>query len=120
MGAKKIMDAEVKKQSSPAAPLEVFFDDPRLHMTIAGRMIVRVAAWTVYLVVIGATVTFLISSIPQVRFAGIFLILMLADFLLHRGEGDLPMAEVPKTGKINAADVLRPSASSALERAFDA
>jgi ATP-dependent Clp protease ATP-binding subunit ClpC len=95
------------------------FDDPRLAMSVAGRFLVRVVNWTAYLVFIAATFTFLISGVVRLRLFGVFLALMLIDFIIHRNEGDMPIAELPKGGMVNVASVLRPSAFLALERAFD-
>jgi len=98
----------------------IFFDDPRLRMTVAGRLLVRVVTWITYLVFLAATFTFLISGIIRLRFLGILLALALVDLLVHRGEGDVPMAELGRAKKINAACVMRPAAFAVLERTFDA
>jgi ATP-dependent Clp protease ATP-binding subunit ClpC len=119
-----------------AKPPNLFFDEPQLRMTVAGRLIVRVVTWITYLVLIGAACTFLISSVIQLRAVGIFLILILLDIFIHRGEGDLPISELPKDTeknsaaaattadlpgeRINVARLLRPAALTALERSFDA
>ena len=115
---------------------DIFFDDPRLRMTVAGRFLIRIITWITYLVVLAATFTFLISGIVRLRFLGVFLGIMLVDLLIHRGEADVPIAELPSAAagvtalagaklgsgnvKINAASAMRPAAFSALERAFDA
>ncbi len=112
----------------PSTP-QLFLDEPQLRMTVAGRLLVRVVTWITYLVLIAAAGTFLISSIVQLRAAGIFLALILLDIFIHRGEGDLPIVELPKEPaagttksgeRINLARVLRPTALTALERSFDA
>ncbi len=98
---------------------ELRFDDPRLKMTIAGRFTVRVVSYITYLVLLFATATLLISGMRPLRYAGIFLGLVFLDRLVHRGEADLPIAELPSQGKINLAWLLTPAAFSALARAFD-
>jgi ATP-dependent Clp protease ATP-binding subunit ClpC len=99
----------------------IFFDDPRLRMTVAGRFLVRIVTWVTYLVFSAATFTFLISGSIRLRFAGIFLGLMLVDILVHRGEGDVPIAELPKPiAGVNVAKSIRPAAFVVLERTFDA
>jgi ATP-dependent Clp protease ATP-binding subunit ClpC len=118
---------EILMDEIAAAHSEISFYDPRLRMTIAGRLLVRVVTWITYLVVIAATFTFLISGVVRLRAAGILLGLILIDLLIHRGEGDLPIAELPKSGanniggntQINVARVMRPSAFATLEHAFD-
>ncbi len=102
------------------ANFQISFNDPRLHMTIAGRLLVRVATWIAYLVLIAATFTFLMSSAIRLRMAGVFLGLLLVDILIHRGEGDVPISELQKSGAINVARVMRPATFAVLERTFDA
>jgi len=116
--------------AGPVQPPNLYLDEPRLRMTVAGRLLVRVVTWITYLVLIGAACTFLISSIIQLRAAGIFLVLILLDIFIHRGEGDLPINELSKNlaasspgapgERINLARLLRPAALTALERSFDA
>jgi ATP-dependent Clp protease ATP-binding subunit ClpA len=95
------------------------FADPRLGMTVGGRFLVRVVTWIFYLALLGAIFTFLISSIVRLRFIGLFLLLILIDYIIHRGEGDVPIGELAKSGTVNVDRVMRPAAFSALERAFD-
>ncbi len=102
-----------------------FFDDPRLRMSVAGRLLVRVAGWVMYLVLIGATIALLVSGIGALRAAGVLLALIVIDFIEHRGEGDVPISELRPLletpgRKINLADVMRPATFTALERGFDA
>lgn len=89
-------------------------------MTVLGRMLVRVAAWTTYLICSAAAFTFLISSIFRLRFISILLVLFLLDVFLHRRDGDMPTFEIPAMGFVNVAPVMRPSTYGIIERAFDA
>ena len=98
---------------------ELYFDDPRLRMTVAGRFFVRVVSYITYLVLVFATATFLISEIKPLRLFGVLLTLFIADRLVHWGEADFPVAELPASGKVNLASIMRPSAFSALSSAFD-
>lgn len=98
---------------------ELYFDDPRLRMTVAGRFTVRVLSYVAYLVLIFATGTFLMSEIMPLRAAGIFLVLFFIDRIVHWGEADVPISELPARGKINLARFIKPSAFGALSRAFD-
>lgn len=116
------MDTPTKTSST------LSFNDPRLHMTIAGRLLIRVVSWVTYLVLIAAAFTLLISSIIRLRFAGVFLVMILLDIFIHRGEGDIPIAELPKVdpalkslpATINTAKLMRPATFLVLERGFDA
>ena len=58
--------------------LEVYFDDPRLKMTIPGRMFVRAGAYVGYLVWIAATGTFILSDLGWLRALGVFFALVLS------------------------------------------
>jgi ATP-dependent Clp protease ATP-binding subunit ClpC len=99
---------------------DFYFDDPRLRMTIAGRMLVRVISYVSYLVFIVATVVFLLArDIPTLFYLGMFLVLVLVDLLVHRGEGDTPVSELPKTGRINLAETMGVPAFTVIERAVD-
>ena len=99
---------------------EFSFDDSRMRMTIAGRMLVRVISYISYLVLFVATFMFLLSyDIRPLFYLGLFLLLVVVDLFIHRGEGDLPISELPKQGKVNLAEVMDRSAFSALEHAVD-
>ncbi len=88
-------------------------------MTVAGRFFVRVVAAIAYLVLIFAMVTFLVSSIIPLRYAGIFLIIFFLDLLMHWSEADMPISELPVSGKVNLARIMKPSAFAVMSRAFD-
>jgi hypothetical protein len=102
---------------------ELYFDDPRLKMTVAGRFLVRTVSYIAYLVLVAGMVTFLISGVAALRFLGIFLLFFILDRMIHRREGDKPISELPKhhegTLKINLAHLTSPASFSALDRAFD-
>src|SRR3989344_754712 len=76
------------------APTQLVFDDPRLHMTVFGRILVRVVSYVARLVTLVAAVDFTLSDIPWIKWLGIFLILFLLDQLFHFGEGDRPLTEL--------------------------
>lgn len=106
--------------SSNISKYDIYFDDPRLRMTMAGRMLVRVVSYVSYLVLVVATFLFLLArDIPALFYLGMFLLLVLVDLAIHRGEGDVPISELPKAGKINLAETMSPAASAAIERAAD-
>lgn len=95
------------------------YKDPRLLMTFPGRLFVRVLSYVMYLVTAATAASFLLSGVWGLRYAGIFLALFLFDRFLHLNEGDKPLIELPKRGRVNMASYLRPKAFAALERAFD-
>jgi ATP-dependent Clp protease ATP-binding subunit ClpC len=102
---------------------QFYFDDPRLRMTIAGRILVRVISYIAYLVLGVATFVALLSyDIRPLFYLGVFLLLVVIDLFVHRGEGDMPISELPKTApnkKVNLADVMNIAAFNVLERAVD-
>jgi ATP-dependent Clp protease ATP-binding subunit ClpC len=107
-------------QQKPFDPSLIYLDDPRLRMTAVGRMIVRAVSMVVALVLIAATVTFLLSGVRFLVFIGIFLMLFLGDRMIHRGKGDVPISEIAiGVDRVNLTRVTTPAAFLALERAFD-
>ena len=108
---------------SKTSKYEFYFDDPRLRMTIAGRILVRVISYVSYLVLVVATLVFLLArDIKPLFYMGMLLVLVLADLLIHRGEGDTPISELPEGGRdirVNLADVMNSAAFSVIERAVD-
>jgi ATP-dependent Clp protease ATP-binding subunit ClpC len=106
--------------SQKISKYEFHFDDSRLRMTVAGRMLVRVVSYVSYFVLFVATFMFLLSYDIRVLFYfGLFLLLVDIDILVHHGEGDMPISELPKNGKINLAGTMNRTAFNVLERAVD-
>jgi ATP-dependent Clp protease ATP-binding subunit ClpC len=110
---------EIASRSVPGQELVLYYEDPRFLMTLPGRLLVRVLSYVGYLVLIAAAAAFLLSGIGGLRYTGVFLALFLFDRFLHVNEGDRPLIELPKKGKVNLSSYLRPKAFTALERAFD-
>jgi ATP-dependent Clp protease ATP-binding subunit ClpC len=106
--------------SQKISKYEFHFDDPRLRMTVAGRMLVRVISYVSYFVLFVATFMFLLSyDIRALFYFGLFLLLVDIDILVHHGEGDMPISELPKDGKINLAGTMNEAAFNVFERAVD-
>ncbi len=98
---------------------EIYFDDPRLRMTVPGRLFVRAGIYIVYLVGVAAAASFIISDLGWLRALGAFLVLVLLDRLIHAGQADKPVSFMPASGRVNLTRYLRPPAFSVIERAFD-
>lgn len=101
---------------------EFYFDDPRLRMTFAGRILVRVISYIAYLVLAVATFAFLLArDIPALFYGGMFLVLVDIDLLIHHGEGDTPISELPRDAhtRVNLAGVMDTAAFNVIERAAD-
>lgn len=102
------------------AGLELYFDDPRLHLPVFGRFLVRGIATVAYLVL--TTAAFVLIFFPELRPAlwfGIFLLLFLIDRALHLKKSDRILTELPETGRANLARFLSPQAEEVLENALD-
>jgi ATP-dependent Clp protease ATP-binding subunit ClpA len=102
-----------------AMALEFSFGDPRFRMTLGGRFLVRTVSYISYLVFAAATITMLISGVAWFFYLGLLLILFFLDRLVHRGQGDRPIARMPRTGNVNIAPSFAPESFSIMERAFD-
>lgn len=101
---------------------ELYFDDPRLRMTLPGRALVRVARYVIYLLLIALNITFFLASdpgLPWLRALGGALLLFFVDKILHFGEADIPLDEIPRSGRVNVASYLKPKAFALLEKSFD-
>ena len=98
---------------------EMYFDDPRLRMTIPGRIFVRTSVYVGYLVLVAAAFTLLLSDLTWLRALGIFLTLFLVDRAMHRRDADRDFSEMPESGRVNLAKYTRPRAFSVLEKAYD-
>jgi hypothetical protein len=97
----------------------ISFDDSRLRMTVAGRLLTRVVTYVVYLVLVAAAFTFLLSDIRPLFFTGLFLVLFIIDIAIHYGQGDIPISELKKGQPINVAKLMHSRAFAAIERATD-
>ncbi len=67
--------------------LELFFDDPRLHMTIVGRFLVRFITKISFFLVWILAVTLLLSNDERLFWVGMLLALYLAHKSYHFGKG---------------------------------
>lgn len=97
----------------------LYFNDPRLAMTIGGRIFARIVAYIGYLVLFASVFTFLISDVNAPRAFGVVLLLFLIDRLIHLREADRELRELPVDESANLARFLRPAAFSVIEKSFD-
>jgi len=98
---------------------ELYFSDPRLGMTIVGRLFVRALNNVSYLVFGVAVATALFSEVRWVFWLGVLLGTFLIDRIIHVREGDRRIDELPETGRINIERCLAPAAFTVLEKAYD-
>jgi len=96
-----------------------YFREPRLLMTLGGRIVTRVASYVSYIVFLVGGLTLIFSDVTRLKFLGVLILLFFADMIFHLGEGDKPFSEMNEEGQVNLAGHLSPSAYSSLEKSFD-
>lgn len=95
-----------------------YFHEPRLLMTSAGRLFVRVIFYATYGILAAACVNFLLSDITWIFWLGVLIALVLADRIKHYGRAEHSIRG--KTGeKANLADFLTPDSFSILEFGYE-
>src|SRR3989338_11681060 len=104
----------------PSNPeVTLVFEDPRLRLSGAGRFVVRVVSWMTLFLITGVGTMFVLSDIESLGALGGLLLLFLLDRLWHSKQGDRPIREFPKEGRVNVAKCVTPAAFGTLERAFE-
>lgn len=88
-------------------------------MTFVGRLSVRVVSYLSYLVLAAATLTLLFSDVEWLFWLGVLGALFLGDRIIHLREGDRPIPEMPRRGRVNLTHYLSPQAFALIERAYD-
>lgn len=99
--------------------IHVYYNDPRLHMMVVGRFVVRFIIYSFYGILVAAAVAFSTSDIIWLNSLGWLIVLFFGDRLLHFGKAERSLAKLPKRGKINAAAYTLAQTYSAIEWAFD-
>lgn len=100
---------------------QLFLENPRLKMNIAGQFILKSIASCGYVLFVIAIFTFLLSDIKWLFWLGILGLLFLADNLFHSRQADssLTLINFKNAGsfKINITQYLTPASFSILEQA---
>ncbi len=99
---------------------EFVLEDPRLSMTVWGRLFVRAVSVTAYIILVIGTGMGLVADIGWVRWTAVFFALVLADRVLHRHEGDAPIPDLLGRERANVAGSILPGLAPTVEHAFDA
>lgn len=97
---------------------ELYFKEPRLQMTIGGRLLVRLVTYAGYALTLIATAMFLAGDVRPLRAAGALLGLFLLSRIKSIGKAERDLVRVPR-GRVNVASFLSPGSFSVLEWAFD-
>lgn len=98
--------------------MNLYFNEPRLKMSLGGRLIVRLVVYATYGCLAALTILFLIGDIRSLKSAGMLFGLFLLDRLRNSGKAEKSLARLP-SGKTNVADFVSPAAFGILEWAFD-
>src|SRR3989338_1787952 len=77
----------------------VYFYDPRLKMTVAGRFLVRLITYCAYAVLVVGVVTLFFSDLRELHPIGNFLALFLWDRVLDAKKGRRSLAGLPREGR---------------------
>jgi ATP-dependent Clp protease ATP-binding subunit ClpC len=110
----------MEKEENKNKPVGPYFNDPRLSMTIVGRLLVRSLAFLTYACLSVLCVVGLFSDgVPSFRWAGIFLALFLIDRFKHLKKSRRSFLEMPVGGRVNLATYADPAALRALEKSFE-
>lgn len=98
-------------------PQKLFFYDPRMEMTVAGRLTTRAVGIVSMITLMAIAVVFLLSqdNVPDLRFAGVLLALILIDYGMrynhaHRDLDVHVWRALKKGDRINIADYTTPRA----------
>src|SRR3989338_8049656 len=98
--------------------IKIYYDEPRLKMSVAGRFLVRSIIYSAYGILVAAAIIFSTSGINWLSALGWLIVLFLADRLLHFGKAERSFVRLSKEG-INVALYAIPQVYSVLEWSFD-
>lgn len=102
--------------------LDIFFSEPRLAMTLAGRMLVRITKYLGLIALVGIVIVLLLPSDAKPEWftwAGALLLLFLIDQGVHMRNADRSLDTVRRGEPVNAARYLTPESFALIERAFE-
>lgn len=97
---------------------DLYFDDPRLKMSVGGRLLVRLISYVAYGILAAVTILFLIGDVSSLRYLGGLFGLFLLERLIYFKKAEKSLARLP-AGRVNTAEFLSPASFSILEWALD-
>lgn len=98
--------------------LKLYFNDPKLKVSLLGRFFVRTAVYAAYSSLVVAVVLFLTGDITELKLIGVLIVLFLGDRLRYIRKSEKSLVKVPK-GNTNIAKFFSPASLNLLEWAFD-
>ena len=96
---------------------EIYFQEPRLKLSMFGEFFVRFITRSFYIVLIITGILLLLSDLRNLRWLGILIAFFLVDRLFHFGEGERALKEL-RDEKNNLARSVTPGAYQVLCHAF--
>lgn len=107
-------------QQDSFASKEVLYLDPRLGLSVVGRLLVRVITGIVFVLLIAIALLGLLSDIPLFQASSIFALLFLIERFLYRAAPEQSLRVLVTQARPNLALGLTPDAAHIVERAYDA
>lgn len=98
---------------------EFYFNSYRLEMGGAARFLVRLISYITYGMLAASVMVLTFAELRWMQSLGVFLILFLADRLIHINKAEKKFTYLPKEGRVNLKDYLTPSAMIVLEKASE-
>ncbi|MBI2035232.1 MAG: ATP-dependent Clp protease ATP-binding subunit [Candidatus Liptonbacteria bacterium] len=99
--------------------LDLYYDDPRLHMTLPGRFVVRFVNNVSFLLVWVLTIILLLSNDQRFFWIGVLFALYLAHKAYHFRKGKDNFARPLFTGRINLTKFITRQSFGIIEAAYD-
>jgi len=98
-----------------------YFSEPRLKMNVIERLLTRLIIYCLYIILIAAVATLLMSDIKWLFWLGVLGLLFLIDRLIHfnQAERSLTDLKIQPNQKINVAKYFTPASLGILERALE-
>ena len=97
--------------------MELFFNEPRLHLSRIGDFCVRLVSYVTYVTLVSVTFLLFFSDIPRFRWLALLFFLFLSDRFIHIGEGEQTLSEL-KGERVNVNEVVTPRAYHLLSSSF--
>src|SRR3989344_2677456 len=97
----------------------IYYHEPRLEMTTAGRLLVRVIASASYGLLGAAAIILALSDIRRLQSLGALLALFLIDRALHIGKAEKSLGKLSESGRVNSADYFTPASYRLIEAAYE-
>ena len=96
------------------------FSDPRLTLTVPGRLLVRIVRGAALALLIASALLGMLSDVPTLRGGGLLALLFFIERIWYRASPDVSLDRLASLPTPNLASSMTPTAYKILERAYDA